>query len=147
MSPASSSWEYTSPKIFHGHNTSHLLKKVQQRLCFLRRLKKEHLSPQILTNFYCCTIESVLTNCVTVWYSSSAVAERKALQKVVKTAERITGTRLPAIKDIHHQRCVRRAPSIIKDSSHHSHTLFNLLAFGPEPVGSGPASFPPPSPC
>ncbi|CAB1421556.1 unnamed protein product [Pleuronectes platessa] len=38
-----------------------------RRLFFLRRLKKAHLSPQILVNFYCCTIESILTNCISVW--------------------------------------------------------------------------------
>ncbi|XP_062859991.1 polycystin-1 [Trichomycterus rosablanca] len=93
------------------HNTSCLVKKAQQRLYFLRRLKKDHLSPQILTNFYRCTIESVLSNCVTVWYGSSTVADRKALHKVVRTAQRIIGTQLPTIGDLHHQRCVRRAHS------------------------------------
>jgi len=43
-------------------NTSTLVKKAHQRLFFLRRLKKAHLSPQILMNFYRCTIESILTN-------------------------------------------------------------------------------------
>ncbi|XP_062872149.1 regulator of complement activation group 2 gene 1 [Trichomycterus rosablanca] len=74
------------------HNTSCLLKKAQQRLYFLRRLKKDHLSPQILTNFYRCTIDRVLSNCVTVWYGSSTVADRKALHRVVRTAQRIIGT-------------------------------------------------------
>ncbi|KAK1794359.1 hypothetical protein P4O66_011237, partial [Electrophorus voltai] len=62
-------------------NTSHLVKKVYQHLYFLRRLRKDHLSPQILANFYRCTIESVLTNCVTVWYGGATVADRKALKK------------------------------------------------------------------
>ena len=33
-------------------NTSSLVKKAHQHLFFLRRLKKAHLSPQILENFY-----------------------------------------------------------------------------------------------
>uniref|UniRef100_A0AAR2JVL9 Reverse transcriptase domain-containing protein n=1 Tax=Pygocentrus nattereri TaxID=42514 RepID=A0AAR2JVL9_PYGNA len=118
---------HISADLSWSFNTSHLIKKAQQRLYFLRRLKQDRLSPQILTNFYRCTIESILTNCVTVWYSSSTVAERKSLQRVVRTAQRITGMQLPAIKDIHHQRCVRRAHSIIKDPSHPNHKLFNLL--------------------
>ncbi|KAI4890249.1 hypothetical protein NFI96_014024, partial [Prochilodus magdalenae] len=40
-----------------------LVKKAQQHLYFLRNLKKVHLSPR---NFYRCTIESILTNCITV---------------------------------------------------------------------------------
>ncbi|KAI5608791.1 gastrula zinc finger protein XlCGF28.1-like, partial [Silurus asotus] len=109
-------------------NTSALVKKkAQQRLYFLRSLKKSYLSPGILTCFYRCIIESILTNSITVWYGGSTVCERKALQRVVKTAQRITGTQIPAVKHLHHSRCLRKAHSIIKDSSHPSHKLFNLL--------------------
>ncbi|KAI2647404.1 hypothetical protein H4Q32_025832 [Labeo rohita] len=51
-------------------NTSSLVKKAHQRLFFLRTLKKNQLSLAILVNFYRCTTESILTNCVTVWYGS-----------------------------------------------------------------------------
>ncbi|KAJ8404745.1 hypothetical protein AAFF_G00336080 [Aldrovandia affinis] len=52
-------------------NTSSLVKKAHQRLFFLRRLRKAHLSPQILVNFYRCAIESILTNSITVWYGTA----------------------------------------------------------------------------
>ncbi|KAL4005313.1 hypothetical protein ACER0C_005026 [Sarotherodon galilaeus] len=51
---------------------------------------------------------SLLTSCITVWYGSCSASSRKSLQRVVKAAEHITGTRLPAIQDIYHQRCLRR---------------------------------------
>ena len=111
-------------------NTSSLVKKAHQRLFFLRRLKKAHLSPQILENFYRCTIESILTNCISVWYGSCSVADRKRLQRVVKTAQRITGSSLPTIEAVQSKRCLRRACSIVKDSSHPSHRLFALLPSG-----------------
>ena len=108
-------------------NTSSLVKKAHQRLYFLRTLKKNHLSTGILSNFYRCAIESILTNCVTVWYGNCSVAGRKALQRVVKTAQRITGTPLPAIEDVHRKRCLWRACSILKDTSHPANQLFQLL--------------------
>ncbi|KAI5619394.1 gastrula zinc finger protein XlCGF28.1-like [Silurus asotus] len=108
-------------------NTSSLVKKAHQRLFFLRTLKKNQLSSDILVNFYRCAVES---DCVTVWYGSCSAAERKALQRVVKTAQRITGTSLPAMKDIQKKRCLRRARSILKDSSHSAHRLFTLLPSG-----------------
>ncbi len=111
-------------------NTSSLVKKAHQCLFFLRTLKKNHLSPAILVNFYRCAIESILTNCVTVWYGNCSVADRKALQRVVKTAQRITGTPLPAIEDVQRKRCLHRAHCILKDSSHPDHRLFNLLPSG-----------------
>uniref|UniRef100_A0A9J7Y2A6 Uncharacterized protein n=1 Tax=Cyprinus carpio carpio TaxID=630221 RepID=A0A9J7Y2A6_CYPCA len=84
----------------------------------------------ILVNFYRCAIESILTSCITVWYGNCSVADRKALHKVVKTTQRITGTPLPAIEDIQRKCCLRRACSILKDSSHPDHRLFNLLPSG-----------------
>ena len=111
-------------------NTSSLVKKAHQRLFFLRTLKKNQLSSAIVVNFYRCAIESILTSCITVWYGNCSVADRKALQRVVKTAQRITGTPLPAIEDIQRKRCLRRARSILKDSSHPDHGLFNLLPSG-----------------
>ncbi|KAI4899158.1 hypothetical protein NFI96_009297 [Prochilodus magdalenae] len=47
-------------------NPSVLVKKAQQRLYFLRSLKKVHLSPRILVNFYRCTTESILSNGLSV---------------------------------------------------------------------------------
>uniref|UniRef100_A0A9J8B5F0 Reverse transcriptase domain-containing protein n=1 Tax=Cyprinus carpio carpio TaxID=630221 RepID=A0A9J8B5F0_CYPCA len=108
-------------------NTSSLVKKAHQRLFFLRTLKKNQLSSAIVVNFYRCAIESILTSFITVWYGNCSVADRKALQRVVKTAQRITGTPLPAIEDIQKKRCLHQARSILKDSSHPDHGLFNLL--------------------
>ncbi|KAI5085956.1 gastrula zinc finger protein XlCGF28.1-like, partial [Silurus meridionalis] len=111
-------------------NTSSLVKKAHQRLFFLRTLKKNQLSSDILVNFYRCAVESILTSRVTVWCGSCSAAERKALQRVVKTAQHITGTPLPAMEDIQKKRCLRRARSILKDSSHPAHRLFTLLPSG-----------------
>ncbi|KAI3351059.1 hypothetical protein L3Q82_005626 [Scortum barcoo] len=109
---------------------SKLVKKAHQRLFFLRTLRKNHLSSDILVNFYRCTIESILTSCITVWYGSCSAADRKALQRVVKAAQRIAGAPLPSIEDIYRKRCLKRAGKIIKDSSHPAHRLFTLLPSG-----------------
>ncbi|KAK3512858.1 hypothetical protein QTP70_028928 [Hemibagrus guttatus] len=46
-------------------NTTSISKKAQQCLYFLRRLRKAHLPPPILTVFYRGTIKSVLSSCIT----------------------------------------------------------------------------------
>lgn len=109
---------------------SKLVKKAHQRLFFLRTLRKNNLSSDILVNFHRCTIESILTNCITVWYGSCSASDRKALQRVVKAAQRIAGAPLPSIEDIYRKRCLRRAGKIIKDPSHPAHRLFTLLPSG-----------------
>ncbi|KAL0199363.1 hypothetical protein M9458_007903, partial [Cirrhinus mrigala] len=76
-------------------NTMSLSKKAQQRLHFLRRLKRASLPPPILTTFYRGTIESVLTSCITVWYGNCSAADRKTLQRTVNTVAKIIGAPLP----------------------------------------------------
>ncbi len=111
-------------------NTMSLSKKAQQRLHFLRRLKRASLPPPILTTFYRGTIESVLTSCITVWYGNCSAADRKTLQRTVNTAAKIIGAPLPSILDIFLARCSSKTISIVKDPTHPSHSLFQLLPSG-----------------
>ena len=47
------------------------IKKAQQRMYFLRRLKSFHVDIRILTNFYKCVIESILTYSIIIWYNAT----------------------------------------------------------------------------
>ncbi len=76
-------------------HTDAVLKKSYQRLFFLRRLRKFGMSPSILRSFYTCTVESILTGCITAWFGNSTAGNRKALQRVVRTARHIVGASLP----------------------------------------------------
>ncbi|CDQ97482.1 unnamed protein product, partial [Oncorhynchus mykiss] len=80
------------------------------------------------TNFYRCTIESILSGCITAWYGNCSAHNRKALQRVVRAAQRITGGKLPALQDTYTTRCHRKAIKIIKDNNHPSHCLFTPLS-------------------
>jgi hypothetical protein len=62
-----------------------VVKKAQQRLFILKRLKKSGLSPKTLTNFYRCTIESILSGCIT------ASPGTNYLPSMTPTAPDITG--------------------------------------------------------
>ncbi len=79
---------------------------------------------------YTCTVESILTGCITVWFGNSTAGNRKALQRVVRTARHIVEGELPSLQDIYTRRCIRKARRIIKDSSHPSHRLLSLLPSG-----------------
>ena len=85
----------------------------------LRRLKSFDKYPQYLTN--CCTIERILTSCITVWYENSTALYRKALQREVRTAQHIPGGNIQAIQDIHVRRCQRRLQNIAKGSTLHAY--------------------------
>ncbi len=111
-------------------HTDAVLKKAHQRLFFLRRLRKFGTSPRNLRSFYTCTVESILTGCITAWFGNSTAGNRKSLQRVVRTAHHIVGGELPSLQDIYTRRCTRNARRIIKDSSHPSHGLLSLLPSG-----------------
>ncbi|KAI3353980.1 hypothetical protein L3Q82_018534 [Scortum barcoo] len=78
VSTISSSWcIHITSDLTWSMNTAHLVKKAQQRLIFLRKLKRAGLSPQLLTNFYRATIESILCLSAAVWYGSCTAQDRK----------------------------------------------------------------------
>ncbi len=108
--------------------TTHIqtqVKKARQRLYHLRQLRK--FSPAILKTFYSGAIESVLTHCISVWYGNSSNQDCKALQRVVRLAERISGSALPSLQDIYFKRCKSGAAKILKDSTLPGNHLFCLL--------------------
>ncbi len=89
-------------------HTDAVLKKAKQTLFFLRRLRKFGMSPHILHSFYTCTVESILTGCITAWYGNSTSSNRKALQRVVRTVCHTVGGELPSLQDIYTRRCMRK---------------------------------------
>ncbi|KAI3355644.1 hypothetical protein L3Q82_004190 [Scortum barcoo] len=106
------------------------------------------MDSRLLCRFYRCTIESILTGCITAWYSSCTALNREALQRVVKAAQHITRTELPSMEDLYTQRCRKKATKIIKDPSHPATNCSaccrladGSAAFEPEPPGSGRDSF------
>ena len=111
-------------------NIDHCVKKAQQRLYFLRRLKGFGLSTSVLLKFYRAVVESVLTLSITVWYGSATVCDRKRLERVVKTAGAIIGSPLPSVDAIYRSRLLKKAGAIIGDSSHPANHLFHLMRSG-----------------
>ena len=99
------------------------MKRAQQNIFPLRRLKRFGMGPQIL-KFYSCIIESILTGCITAWYGNCSASDRKALPWLLCTAQYITGAKLPSILELYTRRCQRKAQKIVKYSSHR---LFSLL--------------------
>ncbi|KAM9570293.1 uncharacterized protein ACWYII_042274 [Salvelinus alpinus] len=73
-------------------------------------------------------VKKALSGCITAWYGNCTARNRMALQRVVGSAQRITGGKLPALQDTYSIRCHREAKKIIKDNNHPSHCLFTPLS-------------------
>ncbi len=85
------------------------VKKAQQRLYFLRQLRKFYLPQELLIQIYSAIIESVLCTSITVWFSSATKSDLRRLRRVVQTAEQIIGTTLPALQELYSSRVSKRA--------------------------------------
>ncbi len=91
-----------------------IVRKAQQRLYFLRQLRKFNLPQELLKQFYSTIIESVLCTSITVWFSSATKSDLRRLRRVVRTAERIVGTTLPTLQELY----LSRVSKITLDPSH-----------------------------
>uniref|UniRef100_A0A1A8UVY9 Alkylated DNA repair protein AlkB homologue 8 N-terminal domain-containing protein n=1 Tax=Nothobranchius furzeri TaxID=105023 RepID=A0A1A8UVY9_NOTFU len=111
-------------------NTTAVSKKAQQRLHFLRVLKRNNLEERLLVTFYRATIESILAYGITIWYAGCTAADRRVLSRVIHSAQRIIGCLLPSLEDLAYPRYLSRASNIIKDKFHPGNHLFQLLPSG-----------------
>ncbi len=71
-----------------------------------------------------------ITTIDSVWHGNASNQDSKALQRVVRLAERTSGSVLPSLQDIYLKCCKSRAFKIIKDSNHPGNHLFMLLPSG-----------------
>ncbi len=67
-----------------------------------------NLLQELLIQFYSAIIESVLCISITVWFSSATKSDLRRLRRVVRTAERIIGTTLPALQELYSSRVSKR---------------------------------------
>ncbi len=81
-------------------------------------LRKFNLPQELMKKLYSAVIVSVLCTSITVWFSSATKSDLRRLRRVVRTAERITGTALPTLQELYWPRVSKRAGKISLDPSH-----------------------------
>lgn len=113
-----------------AENITSITKKAQQRMFFLRQLRKFNMPQKVMVEFYTAIIESILTSSITVWFAASTAKDKGRLQRIIRSAEKVIGCDLPALLDLFHSRTSRRAGKIIADPSHPGHHLFQRLPSG-----------------
>ncbi|XP_041920775.1 uncharacterized protein LOC121684769 [Alosa sapidissima] len=106
------SWDSQDLKWSLHINT--IQKKAQQRLYFLRQLRKFNL--ELLTTFYSAIIQSVICTSITVWFGSAIKRGRARLQRTIRAAERIIGADLPSIQDLYRSRVSKRVEKSVQIS-------------------------------
>ena len=59
-------------------HTTELVKKAQQKLYFLRVLRRNNIPQKLLVSFYCYTVESILSYCLCVVFKLHCASEEEA---------------------------------------------------------------------
>uniref|UniRef100_A0A1A8PUX4 Reverse transcriptase domain-containing protein n=1 Tax=Nothobranchius rachovii TaxID=451742 RepID=A0A1A8PUX4_9TELE len=111
-------------------NINSIVKKAQQRMYFLRQLRKYGLPQELLIIFYTAAVESILCSSITVWFGSATKMDKCRLQRIIKTAGKIIGAQLPSVQELYISRTRKKAVNIVQDATHPASTLFHLLPSG-----------------
>ena len=64
-----------------------------------------------------------------MWYDNTTVKEKTALQRIIKTAQKMTGAQLPSMETLYTNRCRNKIKSILHDPHHPSHNLFRWKSY------------------
>ena len=110
--------------------SSKVIKRAHKRMFFLRLLHKMNVFPKVCSHFYRATIESVLTSSITVWYPASSAHTNNRLERIVRTASRLTGLEQEPVCVLYDGRFRQRARRIVGDPSHPADSLFTPLPSG-----------------
>ena len=75
-------------------------------------------------------IESILNFSIIVLFPASTTQDRKKLNSIIKTCEKLIGTKLARIEDVFEARANRKLEMILKDPYHPSNKYFEKLTSG-----------------
>ena len=104
-------------KLDGDENINITYKKANQRVCFVRKLRKCHVDKAIMSMFYKSVVESVLTFCMLCWYGGISYQARKKVKRIVTSAEKL-GCDAQSLEDLCNILIVKKCDQIMEDSSH-----------------------------
>ncbi|KAM3612195.1 uncharacterized protein V6R79_004430 [Siganus canaliculatus] len=85
-------------------NSEIIFSKCQQRLFFLRKLCRLQVHQSVLTAFYKCFIESVITFNISAWFGSLSSIHRNPLNKIITMSSKIIGLEQESLINIYNRR-------------------------------------------
>ena len=94
------------------------LKKGNQRLYFMKKLKSFSVCPRLLELFYRSTAESVVTFNSLCHFGSLKEQDKARLSKITKTATRLTRRPVPHLQAHFEAKAVKHLEAIYRDPTH-----------------------------
>lgn len=80
----------------------------------------------------CCSIKSVLKNCISMWYNRSSTVDKRAFRglSIPPSLSIVISCSLPFLEDFFRPCCLSKAASTLKDPEHPGYHLFHQLPSG-----------------
>ena len=118
---------------FNSHNEENI-NLYQQKMCTLSLsiFFVDEAACQFRAKWLSCPclgsagVSCVFVVCIPVWSGSCSASDQKSLQRVVRTAKKITRISFPPIQDVAKKHCLTRADDIRSDTSHPHHGLLHF---------------------
>ena len=117
-------------KLSFEANCETVYKKANQRLHCLRKLSSFHIDRKLLTMFYRCFIESVISFSLVSWFSNLPLKNKNSLNQIVRWASRLIGEPQLNLGTLYTRQLQRLVGSILEDGFHPLHGEFQLLPSG-----------------
>lgn len=111
-------------------NSETIFSKCQQRLFFLRKLRRLQVHQSVLTAYYKCFIESVITFNISAWFGSLSNIHRNPLNKIITMSSKIIGLEQESLINIYNRRVKLKGTHIASDITHTLHSHYSLLPSG-----------------
>ena len=111
-------------------NVRLLHKKANQRLYFVRTLKKFRVDNTIIALFYKSLIQSIISYNLICYFGNATKIEEKKLNQPRKIVQRLLGTDLPSLDDIYHERVLSKLRQIMQDPTHPLNDQFSCNRSG-----------------
>ena len=104
-----------------SQNIDVCIKKANQRLFFLRKLRQFKVSDTILKMFYQSVVESTLLYNQLCYYNGANVKDTDSLDRIITTAEQLLGKEVRPLRQAYATAAVKKIRRILHDESHPLH--------------------------
>ena len=105
-------------KLCWRENCLTIQKKTNQRMFFLRKLKKFHVDRTILTLFYQSIIQSVMTFNSICTFGNLTNEQKGKMDRIRKISQRVIGSELIPVHSLYDERVLRKVQGIMADATH-----------------------------
>ena len=105
-------------KLSWNEHVNSVVKKANQRLYFLRKLRSFEVDPNIMITFYRATIESVITFGISCYGGNISKQQQQRLDRVIRKAAKVVNSSLPSFTELYNTNVLKTAKKIMADNKH-----------------------------